>query len=506
MRIAFFLDISKGLGGAGNLLLQQAVLMSEIHSVVVVIPIDENEVPNEEYAKRCRQNKIRYIGMNYNTAYSFTTIDFSAAMESTQAIEKFALHEKIDFFHSVQLNIAVEYVSRKLKIPNLMNIYSIHQNEFKLCRHDIYPKYHLCDSRIYSDIWRKNLNIISKCIRPIALLKNIKKKQSYRSKTIKMVVVGNVGQYKNQLTAIKAFEKCMGYNSNIELHVLGSTVGAYAEECIRYVKDNMLNTSVFFHGFVSDVSQYLETMDCILCASTRESFPLSIVEALTYDLTVISTPVAGVPEVFVNKENAFISKDFSQESISESIAECLEYYKNGRINEIHENAFKTWQENFEREYVKQAMDLYYKEIMAQDVKNDIGIFSEIEQKVKEIEKYINDSVGVVGDQKPYFSHGLYYLIIKEKLSKGRIYIWGAGKRGIKAYHLLRCLCPDLIVEAFADGSKEGVIDGIPIIKTEILPISKEYFYCISFVAGTETAICFLEEKGLTLNEQVWLLP
>lgn len=506
MKIAYFLDIVKGLGGAGNLLLNQAVLMSELYDVIVVIPADNKCVPNKEYLKRCQKSKIKYVTIGYNTANSFIMVDFASAMESVQAIEEFALHEKINFFHSVQLNIAVEYVSRKLGIPHLMNIYSIHKDEFKLFKYHIYPRYHLCDSNVYSNIWGKNLNIKSRCIRPISPLINIRKKNIYCNEKIKMVVIGNMYPYKNQLTAIKAFEKCRGYNGNIELHVLGSTEGAYAEECIQYVKDNMLDNSVFFHGFVSDVSQYLETMDCILCASTRESFPLSIVEALTYDLTVISTPVAGVPEVFVNKENAFISKDFSQESISESIVECLEYYKNGRINEIHENAFKTWQENFEREHVKQEMDLYYKEIMAQDVKNDIGIFSEIEQKVKEIEKYINDLFGDIGEQKPYFSHGLYYLIVKEKLSKGRIYIWGAGKRGIKAYRLLKCLCPDLIIEAFADGSKEGFIDGIPIIKTETLPIRKKCFYCISFAAGTEAAICFLEEKGLTLNEQVWLLP
>ena len=41
MKVAYFLDIPIGLGGAGNLLLQQAVLMSELYDVIIVIPEDQ---------------------------------------------------------------------------------------------------------------------------------------------------------------------------------------------------------------------------------------------------------------------------------------------------------------------------------------------------------------------------------------------------------------------------------------------------------------------------------
>lgn len=88
MKIAFFLDIPSGLGGAGNLLLRQAALMSEIHDVVVVIPADEDEIYNMEYAKRCDQCQIPYVHLLYNTSYNFSQADYVAAMDSVADIEK----------------------------------------------------------------------------------------------------------------------------------------------------------------------------------------------------------------------------------------------------------------------------------------------------------------------------------------------------------------------------------------------------------------------------------
>ncbi len=506
MKIAYFLDIAKGLGGAGNLLLQQAVLMSELHDVVVVVPADTNGMPNEEYIKRCCTNRVRYVTISYNTANSFKNVDFSDAIKRSAEIEKFAVDEKIVFFHSVQLNIAVEYVARKLKIPHLMNIYSIDPAEFILCRHDIYPGYHLCDSQIYADVWQQNLNIRSRCIRPVAPLGNIKRKRKHYEKKIKIVVVGNIYPYKRHLTAIRAFNKCRRCYRNVELHILGTMSGSYAEECMQYATNNGLDSVVFFHGFVSDVGPYLDSSDCILCASIRESFPMSLVEALTYGLTIISTPVAGVPEVFVDKKNAFISKDFSEEAIADSIADCLKYCENGMIRKIDENAAKTWKAYFERNYIKELLNQYYEEIMSQEKQKDIAIFHILEQEISGLEKYIQVSTGVAGNTELYLAHSLYYLTVREKLSSGIAYIWGAGKNGKKTYKILKCLCPSLKIEAFVDRSKEGFIERIPIIKPEQLPVNIEYFYSISFNNGASWAVEFLESKGLKLNEQIWLLP
>ena len=75
MKIAYFLDIPKGLGGAGNVLLEQAKLMSAVYEVLVIIPCNADGEINPEYERRCKKAHIRYRGMAYSTAYMIQNID-----------------------------------------------------------------------------------------------------------------------------------------------------------------------------------------------------------------------------------------------------------------------------------------------------------------------------------------------------------------------------------------------------------------------------------------------
>lgn len=79
-KIAYFLDIPKGLGGAGNLLLQQASLMAGLYDVIVVIPVDGEGNCNDEYVRRCKINNLPYIGIQYETAHNFYLIDFTGGV------------------------------------------------------------------------------------------------------------------------------------------------------------------------------------------------------------------------------------------------------------------------------------------------------------------------------------------------------------------------------------------------------------------------------------------
>lgn len=504
MRIAYFLDMQKGLGGAGNLLLQQAYLMSSIYNVLVIIPSDENGSSNEEYTRRCDKYNLRHMCIEYDTAYNFTMLNFMGAMHSAELIEEMAKEERIDFFHSVQLNIAVEYVSRKLGIPHLMNIYQLQEHEFRICQGHIYPKFHLCDSLLYSKIWSSNIKIKSKCIRPVALSDFIVTKERYSRNTIKILMLGTVCVRKNQMTAIKAVSKCVNSGKRIELHILGANNNSYAKECEEYIKDENLEKVVYFHGFVSDITMFLEDGDCLLCSSVDESFPSSIVEALTYDLTIISTPVAGVPEIFVDKENSFISKDFSADSIAESILTCLKYYENGKVSQIHVNAIQTWLKHFDRKIVREQLDLYYKQIAEDQSFESVEPFLQIKEKIKQ-ENILANKMGDTIDGWIY-KRCLYYIIVKQALSKGKIYIWGAGNYGIMTAKILERMCPALEIVAFVDKNRKGEVEGIPIKRIDEIPINPNFFYSVSFTGGRNEAIKFLENKRLVLYKNIWTLP
>lgn len=505
MKIAYFLDSAQCLGGTGTLMMQRAKLMSELYEVIVVIPCDENKICNPEYMPRCEKYGLNYRLIHYNTSSNFYNVDIIRAFESCIEIEKLVIDEKITFLHSVQLNVAVEIVSRKLNIPHLMDIYQMQKSEFKICPGDFFAHYHLCDSELYSEVWKNNLKINSKCIRPISPLKEICKKEKYPTDQFTIVMIGTVFERKNQLAAIKVIEKCL-LDYDVRLLIAGNKDSSYGEECEQYIRKNNLEENIFMLGFLSDVSSVLKQSDCILCASIDESFPSSIVEAVAYDLTVISTPVAGVPEVFKDNYNAFISRDFSEESIYHSVCECLDSYKNGTISRIYQNTHDTWKNNFDRKNIQERLDNYYKEI-EEDMGKQKKLRKQIFFETKDMYSMFHKVYEIYPEVKKSFLYHCMIRKILENQEKYEIYIWGAGLYGNIAYELLNAMSLENVeLVSFVDKMKEGTIHGVSIMKPEEMSLNKNSIVFISFFRNRTETVSLLEDKGLKLHENILIVP
>lgn len=505
-KVAYFLDDFRSIGGAGLLLIKQAALMSDLYDAVIVIPLNIDGEYNKEYISRCKKQNLKYTFMEYKTAFNFMMLmrnGYKWLHKSATEIEEFAKKENITFFHSVQLNIAVEYVSRNLNIPHLMNIYQMQESEFKLCPGDIYPQFHLCDSLLYSKMWSNELGIRSRCIRVPAILEDIKYKKKNQKETVVLLMLGGISERKNQLAAIQAVQHCLKLYS-VELHIAGNAVTQYAEECKKYVSIHNLEKNVIFHGFVTNIIPLLEQSDGLLCSSIDESFPSSIAEALTYDLTIISTPVAGVPELFIDKKNSFISKDFSDKSIAQSIIECIEYYKEGKINSIKKNANRIWHHDFDQKIIRKQIDDYYRDIRENFNVHSLQPYLEIEKKIKQTYTLLLNLI--YNDKISWENKVWYYTFIREHLHQGKMYIWGAGEMGRIAFKIIRILCPYLKIISFVDIVREGIYCGLPVIKPEELLIDDSFFYSVSFIKGSNDVIKYLESKGLMLGKQIWCIP
>lgn len=505
MKIAYFLDVPVGLGGAGNALLEQAKIISKIYEVIVVIPCKEDGVVNPEYKKRCEKAQVNHVGMYYHTAYSIQYIDIKTAWEIMENIQKFIMQEKVDLVHSVQLNVAVELAARRCSIPHLMNIYQLREEEFVVKYLDIFPRYHSCDSLLYCNRWSKMLEIESRCIRPAAQLEEIKIKLKVDKQKKGIIMLGSVCERKNQLAAIKAVMACRNQGKNITLTIAGNDSSKYAQDCRRYIEDNHAIDVIHMVGFQSDITPLLEENDLFLCTSIDESFPSSIVEAMTYDLAVISTPVAGVPELMINKENSYISRGFGVSDIIESILECLDDYVTGAIDTILENARTTWNENFSRNVICDQLKTYYLHMLSSDKGYMGDVFDDIEYSdgIKSIYHKIQQSD--IEDSLVY-KRCYYYTFLKKNLKSGKVYIWGAGKYGGIAKKLIEILFDDIEIEAFLDSKKTDEYLGIPIVSPEMADYNKVTYVFLAFAAGREQVISYLENQNLKYNDRAWLLP
>lgn len=82
------------------------------------------------------------------------------------------------------------------------------------------------------------------------------------------------------------------------------------EEFFEYVKENNLEETVSFHGFVNgeQKKELFETASVFIFPTRypNEAFPLSILEAFSYGLPVISTDEASIPFIVDNKSGIVV--------------------------------------------------------------------------------------------------------------------------------------------------------------------------------------------------------
>ena len=123
---------------------------------------------------------------------------------------------------------------------------------------------------------------------------------------IKLGMVGRLVKQKDIPTIIRTVE---ALGSDYELHLAGD--GEQRHELETLVSDLGLNEQVFFHGQVSDIPHFLDSIDIYVQSSNWEGFGLAVVEAMAAGLPCFATNVEGLNDV-VEKRYLFEVGDVAQ--------------------------------------------------------------------------------------------------------------------------------------------------------------------------------------------------
>ncbi len=500
MNIAYFLDRPNAVGGAGTLLLKHASLMKEEHHVIVVVPINKNSGPNTEYVERCQMLGLEYCCMYYPIATDFFYVDLFESIRCVRKITEFIEDKHIEFINYIQINTAVEIAARQKNVKTMMSSYHIDKSSFRIAHRELCSNYHLSDSEYMSGVWGKGLDITSRCIRPLSPLEHNVTQIVTRKDNYTFLLLGRVCEWKNQLNAIKAFKR-VRKKSNIRLIVAGDLPDQYADECRKYVTENELAEVIDFTGFISNVEEVMAKSDCLLCSSIYESFPSAIVEAISYDLTIVTTPAGGICELLKDGVNAFVADGFGAENISEAILKCIHSYENGSVEKVHEKTRALCENNFSHDVVKKQLEDYYEYIIEQESEKKVA-----DRLVRESYELFGRMVALSNKCTRYKTRVLYYhaLFLAFKRKKG--YIWGAGFCGQLAYEVLTNLVDGFEIVAFVDRQKEGEVCGKEIIKPVEIDFSDSDCYIfLAFDGDKRQEISFLEHKGKELFVDVWYM-
>lgn len=182
-----------------------------------------------------------------------------------------------------------------------------------------------CDRLIVlSQWWKEYFTSIGVAADKIVILNNIvtPPQQPVERNTdgkIRLLFLGEIGKRKgiyDLLTAI-ANEREF-FAQHIELRIGGNLE---EEKLQTFIRDHNLGEFVTFMGWVSGAKkrECLEWAHIYILPSYNEGLPIGILEAMSYRMPIISTPVGGIPEVVKQHHNGILVQPGNHRDISNAL-------------------------------------------------------------------------------------------------------------------------------------------------------------------------------------------
>lgn len=129
------------------------------------------------------------------------------------------------------------------------------------------------------------------------------KNQTTVCQKIKLVCVGTLCERKNQIGILKAFNLLPpAIQVKYDITFIGD--GEQRKKIEKYSQN--LSVGVHFIGNSNNVDDYLRNADCFILFSKNEGLPVAIIEAMRVGLAIISTNVAGIPEMVEDGKNGYL--------------------------------------------------------------------------------------------------------------------------------------------------------------------------------------------------------
>lgn len=142
---------------------------------------------------------------------------------------------------------------------------------------------------------------------------------------------------------------------NIVLHIGGN---GETETLKKMIGDYSLQDIVLFEGWVSGNKkvELLNNADVFILPSYTEGLPISILEAMSYKLPVISTPVGGIPEVIKDGENGLLFTPGDKNALYQAIDKLTT--EKGLREEMGEKSYKKVQPHFPGNVSAELVNIY----------------------------------------------------------------------------------------------------------------------------------------------------
>lgn len=168
-----------------------------------------------------------------------------------------------------------------------------------------------CDRVIVLSSFWKNFLETSIGLQNVTIINNIipspPENFTYRNnRKIHVLFLGALNHQKGIFDLLNVLAEYKNYfEEKLELHVGGN---GEVKRFQDFVKKHELTEMITFYGWVKDEQKkmLLSTSDIFILPSYAEGVPISILEAMSYGMPIISTNVGGIPSIVEDEWNGFL--------------------------------------------------------------------------------------------------------------------------------------------------------------------------------------------------------
>ena len=151
--------------------------------------------------------------------------------------------------------------------------------------------------------------------------------------------IGRLCEQKGQLLLLEAFSRFINTGFKAQLTLAGD--GEMRVEIESFIKQHNLQGNVTITGWVDsiEIKELLSKSDAMLLPSFAEGLPVAIMEAMATGVPVISTAIAGIPELVVDKVTGFLVFPGSVNSLEDALV-AFTKLSQSELDAVRKRAFE----------------------------------------------------------------------------------------------------------------------------------------------------------------------
>jgi len=137
-----------------------------------------------------------------------------------------------------------------------------------------------------------------------------------------VTIIGTICERKGQIDFIKAAKEILKIRKDLLFLIIGSNINdAYYQNVLDAIDGN---SDFIIIDNTKNIDDYFSITDVLTCCSYIESFPMVILEAMSFSLPIVTTPVFGISEQLVDGETALFYNPGDIDQLKYNIESCLD--------------------------------------------------------------------------------------------------------------------------------------------------------------------------------------